>query len=137
MTAEPLTPEDLRPARAGGFRRLTFDNGRHEDYQAVFVQHSAGEWDRILIARDDGRIAALLADLINGVAARAAHTPSAGAGLREAALALVGEWDRLEVAWRAYAAGPGIDPPDFIAQPRIEAAEMGLRAALRDSEDGT
>ena len=39
--------------RPGGKRRLSFDNGRGEAYEAVF----AGNWDRVLIARDDGRLA--------------------------------------------------------------------------------
>jgi hypothetical protein len=35
--------------REGGTRRLRFDNGRSETYASVF----AGDWDRILVARDD------------------------------------------------------------------------------------
>jgi hypothetical protein len=72
--AAPDSPDQLReaaqlaPARRGGRRHLTFDNARSEDYESVFVQHQSGEWDRILVARDDGTIAQLLADLINGAA---------------------------------------------------------------------
>ena len=61
--------EALRPARRGGPRQLTFDNGRYERYESISVQHPGGEWDRILIARDDGTIAALLVDLINAAPA--------------------------------------------------------------------
>lgn len=43
----------------GGGRHLTFDNGRSEDYEAVF----AGDWDRILIARDSVRGAPLAAHI--------------------------------------------------------------------------
>jgi hypothetical protein len=43
-------PYTLSWTRGGG-RRLTFDNGRHEDYEAVY----AGNWERILIARDSVR----------------------------------------------------------------------------------
>ena len=59
----------MRPARRGGYRRLTFDNGRYETYDCVFIQHPGGEWDRILIARDDGTIATALAALINATPA--------------------------------------------------------------------
>ena len=57
--------ETLQPARTGGFRQLNFANGSYETYQAVFVQHAAGEWDRILIARDDGTVARALVMAIN------------------------------------------------------------------------
>jgi hypothetical protein len=46
--------------RVGGPRRLTFDNHRSENYMSVF----AGDWDRILIARDvvrDGPLATHIA----------------------------------------------------------------------------
>lgn len=43
--------------RRGGRRRVTFDNGCTEDYESVFT----GEWDRILIARDSGALAAHIA----------------------------------------------------------------------------
>jgi len=37
--------------RSAGARHHRFDNGRRESYQVVFC----GEWDRILVARDDVR----------------------------------------------------------------------------------
>lgn len=85
----PISAETLRVARRGGVRVLTFDNGRSERYESIFVRDSAayaGEWDRILIARDDGRIAQLLVDLING-------TDSLDAAWQEAEAALPeGNW---------------------------------------------
>ena len=49
-------PRTLTWERAGR-RRLTFDNGRGESYEAV----RCGDWDRILVARDEGAIASHVA----------------------------------------------------------------------------
>jgi hypothetical protein len=46
--AEHADGPDTLSWRRGGARHLTFDNHCSEDYESVF----AGNWDRILIARD-------------------------------------------------------------------------------------
>jgi hypothetical protein len=95
----------------------------------VFVQHSGGEWDRILIARDDGTIAQLIADLINAAATDPSH-PTASDPLdirfhdeRRAEVAeMVAEGDAN--------ADDGLMGPDGLADGLLTLAEGWVRASL-------
>lgn len=58
-TRHPHGEEDTLEWQTAGRRHLSFDNGRGENYQAVFCGTWPGPyaWDRIMIARDDGSLA--------------------------------------------------------------------------------